>query len=153
MFESEVEQAVSLYQQGYSCSQSILASFAGRYGLAQDLAFKIGAPFGAGLSCTGDKCGAVSGAIMVLGLQYGSTMSNDAESRSITYQHVNELIGRFKDIHGSIQCTDLLGYNLGDPQQLQAARDQGVFVKLCPLIVRDAALILAEMQTCQVSKT
>ena len=82
---------------------------------------------------------------MVLGLQYGSTLGNDAEARSLTYQRVNELIGRFKEIHGSIQCTDLLGYNLGDPQQLQVARDKGLFVQLCPGIVRDAAQILGEM--------
>ena len=145
MTDLEVEQAVAFYQQGYTCTQSILASFAARYGLQQNLAFRIGEPFGAGTSCTGDMCGAVTGAIMVLGLQYGSTLSSDNAARSCTYQRVQELIRRFKEIHGSIQCTDLLGYNLSDPEQLQTVWEKGLFVQLCPIFVRDAAQILSEL--------
>jgi C_GCAxxG_C_C family probable redox protein len=145
MTHPEVEQAVAYYNQGYTCTQSILASFAARYSLQQDLAFRIGEPFGAGTSCTSDMCGAVTGAIMVLGLQYGSAHSDDVAARSDTYQRVHELIQRFKVSHGSIQCTDLLGYNLSDPQQLQSVREKGLFMQLCPILVRDAAQILIEM--------
>lgn len=145
MTRSEVEQAVAFYKQGYTCTQSILASFAGRYDLPQNLAFRMGEPFGAGTSCTGDMCGAVTGAIMVLGLQYGSVLSNDDAARSYTYQRVHELIQRFKEIHGSIQCTDLLGHNLSDPQQFQTVREKGLFIQLCPIFVSDAAQILVEM--------
>jgi C_GCAxxG_C_C family probable redox protein len=145
MIQPEVEQAVAFYKQGYTCAQSILASFAVRYDLQQNLAFRIGEPFGAGTSCTGDMCGSVTGAIMVLGLQYGSILSNDEDARSYTYQRVHELTHRFKEIHGSIQCTDLLGYTLSDPQQLQIVREKGLFVQLCPILVRDAAQILVEM--------
>lgn len=141
----EVEQVVAFYKQGYTCTQSILASFAARYGLQQKLAFKIGEPFGAGTSCTGDMCGSVMGAIMVLGLQYGSTLSTDEAARSYTYQRVHDLINRFKDIHGSIQCTDLLGYNLSDPLQLKTVWEKELFMKLCPVFVQDAAQILVEM--------
>jgi C_GCAxxG_C_C family probable redox protein len=145
MNHPEVEQAVAFYQQGYTCTQSILASFARRYDLQQNLAFRIGEPFGAGTSCTGDMCGAMTGAIMVIGLQYGSALNSDDAARSFTYQRVHELIHRFKEIHASIQCTDLLGYNLSDPQQLQTVRERGLFIQLCPIFVRDAAQILVEM--------
>ncbi|HSB66509.1 MAG TPA: C-GCAxxG-C-C family protein [Anaerolineales bacterium] len=145
MTQPEVEQAVAYYLQGYTCTQSILASFAGRYGLEQNLAFRIGEPFGAGTSCTNDMCGSVTGAIMVLGLQYGAIHSNDEVARSLTYQRVHELIQRFKEIHGSIQCSDLLGYNLSNPQQLQTVWEKGLFIQLCPNLVRDAAQILVEM--------
>jgi len=145
MNHPEVEQAVAFYTQGYTCTQSILASFARRYELQQNLAFRIGEPFGAGTSCTGDMCGSVTGAIMVLGLQYGSTLSNDDAARSTTYQRVQDLIHRFKEIHGSIQCTDLLGYDLSDAQQLQTVWEKGLFIQLCPILVRDAAQILIEL--------
>lgn len=147
MTHPEVEQAVAFYKQGYTCAQSILASFAGRYDLQQNLAFRIGEPFGAGTSCTGELCGSVTGAIMVLGLQYGSALSNDDAARLYTYQRVHELRHRFKEIHGSIQCTDLLGYDLSDPQQLQTIWEKGLFIQLCPTFVRDAAQILVEMLT------
>ncbi len=145
MTHPEVEHAVALYRQGFTCAQSILASFAERYGLEQNLAFRIGEPFGAGTSCTGDMCGSVTGAIMVLGLQYGSTHYDDEVARFYTYQRVQELIHRFKAIHGSIQCTDLLGYNLSDARQLQTVIEKGLFIQLCPGFVRDAAQILVEM--------
>ena len=145
MTHAEVEQAVAFYKQGYTCTQSILASFATRYGLQQDLAFRIGEPFGAGTSCTNDMCGSVTGAIMVLGLQYGSASSDDEAARTYTYRCVHELIYRFKAIHTSIQCTDLLGFNLSDPQQLQQVWEKGLFMRLCPDLVRDAAQILTEM--------
>ena len=145
MTHPEVEQAVAYYNQGYTCTQSILASFAARYSLQQDLAFRIGESFGAGTSCTNDMCGAVTGAIMVLGLQYGSALSNDEVARSYTYQRVHKLIQRFKDIHGSIQCTDLLGYDLSDPHQLRTVWEKGLFMQLCPILVRDAAQTLIEM--------
>ncbi len=82
---------------------------------------------------------------MVLGLQYGAILSNDEGARLLTYQHVQELIHRFKEIHGSIQCTDLLGYNLSDPQQFKTVREKELFTQLCPVFVRDAAQILVEM--------
>ena len=50
MIQPEVEQAVAFYKQGYTCAQSILASFAARFDLQQNLAFRIGEPFGAGIS-------------------------------------------------------------------------------------------------------
>ncbi len=112
MTHPEVEQAAVFYQQGCTCAQSILASFAARYGLQQNLAFRLGEPFGAGTSCTGDMCGSVTGAILVLGLQYGSTLSADDAARSRACHRVQVLIHRFQEMHGSIQCTDLLGYKL-----------------------------------------
>ncbi len=145
MTHPEVEQAVSYYLQGYTCSQSILATFAQPFGLKQDLAFKLGEPFGAGTSCTGDMCGAVTGAIMVLGLRYGSNLFNDDTARLTTYQNVQRYIQRFKSTHGSIQCANLLGYDLSDPQQLQAVREKKLFDRLCPELVSDAAQILLEM--------
>jgi C_GCAxxG_C_C family probable redox protein len=145
MTHPEVEQAVAFYQQGHTCAQSILASFAARYDLPQNLAFRLGEPFGAGTSCTGAMCGSVTGAILVLGLHYGSTLSSDVAARSCTYERVHELIQRFQEIHGSIQCTDLLGYDLSDPEQFQTVCEKGLFTQRCPIFVRDAAQILTEL--------
>ncbi len=82
---------------------------------------------------------------MILGMRYGSTYCNDDAARSFTYQRVHDLIERFKEMHGSIQCSDLLGYDLSDPRQLQTVIEKGLFVQLCPILVRDAALILTEI--------
>ncbi len=145
MLRPEVEQAVAFYLKGYTCTQSILAAFAGRYGLPQALAFKLGEPFGAGLSCTNGMCGSVTGATMLLGLQYGGIRSDDDAARRFTYQRVHELIQHFTQLHGSIRCSELLGYDLSDPRQFQIVWEKGLFTQLCPGLVRDAATILAGM--------
>ncbi|HYC20977.1 MAG TPA: C-GCAxxG-C-C family protein [Candidatus Bathyarchaeia archaeon] len=65
------EDAVALFQHGFSCSQAVLSAFAQHFGLERDTALRISQGFGAGIAYTDDICGAVSGAIMVIGLRYG----------------------------------------------------------------------------------
>ena len=51
----------------YNCCQSVLVPFADLCGLDKETAFKLGANFGSGMR-HGSTCGAVTGALMVLGL-------------------------------------------------------------------------------------
>jgi hypothetical protein len=54
--------AVRYIHQGYACSQAILAAHGPDYGLREEIAFKIAAPFEGGVACRGRTCGAVTGA-------------------------------------------------------------------------------------------
>ena len=55
----------------YNCAQSVLVPFAGDMGMSQEQAYNLGAHFGAGMR-HGSTCGALSGALMVLGaMGYG----------------------------------------------------------------------------------
>ena len=51
----------------YNCCQAVLVTFADRLGLTPEQANALGAHFGSGMR-HGSTCGAVSGALMVLGL-------------------------------------------------------------------------------------
>ena len=51
----------------YNCCQSVLVPFADLCGLDKETAFRLGANFGSGMR-HGSTCGAVTGALMVLGL-------------------------------------------------------------------------------------
>jgi C_GCAxxG_C_C family probable redox protein len=64
----DVEKAVGLFQEGFSCSQALRSTYGERYGLARDLALKLGDAFGGGMGGLGRMCGAVTGALMVIGL-------------------------------------------------------------------------------------
>ena len=66
---TKAEDAVALFQHGFSCSQAVLTVFAQDFGLDRDLALRISQGFGAGMAYTDDICGAASGAIMVIGLR------------------------------------------------------------------------------------
>ena len=58
---------------GYSCSRAVLATFSGTFGLDRDMAIKVAGAFGGGMSHLCQVCGAVSGALMVIGLKHGVT--------------------------------------------------------------------------------
>jgi len=99
-------------------------------------------PFGGGVAHQGKVCGAVTGAVMVIGLARGSGNPKDKE---IVYQLSQEFIKRFEARHGTVLCRDLTGFDFRIPGELQAAKDQDVPTKVCPKFVHSAAEILAEM--------
>ncbi|MFZ5631777.1 MAG: C-GCAxxG-C-C family protein [Bacillota bacterium] len=70
-----VELAVSSFQEGALCSQALFSTCAVKLGLDRETAMKIATPFGGGMARLGETCGAVTGALMVIGLKYGN-MSN-----------------------------------------------------------------------------
>ncbi|MBQ5731218.1 MAG: C_GCAxxG_C_C family protein, partial [Bacteroidaceae bacterium] len=47
--EDRIELAVSLFKEGYNCSQSVVAAFADMYGLTPEQALKVSASFGGGI--------------------------------------------------------------------------------------------------------
>lgn len=142
---TDSELAVSRFSEGWSCSQAVLSTFASRLGLEPELAVRVAAPFGGGMARLGRVCGAVTGAFMVIGLKLGNTAANDQDAKEKTYQYVRELAARFEERHGSIECRDLLEYDLSTPEGLQAAREQGLFTTLCPAFVRTASELVDEL--------
>ena len=133
---SKVEQAVEYFQNGYSCSQAIFGTYAEEFEMSTEQAMKIASGFGGGMRMAG-TCGAVSGAFMVLGLEYG-----DKEK---TYEQVMEFTKRYKGRRGSVSCRDLLGHDLTTEDGRKAIKEKDLFNTLCPKLVRDAAEILEEM--------
>jgi len=82
---------------------------------------------------------------MVVGLKHAKKNPQDLESKQAAHDLVNEVARRFRAKYGSIDCSDLLGCDLGTPQGAQEARDKNLFRQLCPTFVRDAAEILEEV--------
>jgi len=139
---TKAEEAVTLFQRGFTCSQAVLSVFAQDFGLDQHVARRISQGFGAGIAYTDDICGALSGAIMVIGLRYGRIQANDAAAKEKTYAVVGEFLREFETRHGSLACTGLLGYNLSDPQQVAEVKKNKVVMAKCPAFVRDAVKLV-----------
>ncbi len=140
----EAEAAVANFLQGCTCAQAVLAAFAERYQLSKEHATRISSAFGGGMVPTGQTCGAMSGALMVLGLAHGGTADNKAAQEK-THMVTQELWKRFQARHGSATCRELLGVDIGTPEGLQAAVRKGLFRSLCPVLVHDAAEIAAQL--------
>jgi C_GCAxxG_C_C family probable redox protein len=142
---SRVENAVQSFRQGFSCSQAVLAAFGESLGLARERALQISQAFGGGMARLGLTCGAVTGALMAVGLKYGRTRPEDEAAKEKTYALVRELIRKFETRHGSIVCRELIGVDLSSPQGHSLASERGVFGTLCPKFVASAVEILEEI--------
>ena len=136
--------AVDTFRDGINCTQAILSAWASRHGLDRDTAMKLGGAFGSGMNM-GETCGAVTGALMVIGLRHAKVSKAGFLSRDRTERETLEFIERFKARNGTVSCKELLGCDLGTPEGRAAARRDRSFKTRCPHFVRDAGEILEEM--------
>ena len=106
-----VQQAVENFKQGYNCCQAVVAAFAPYYNLDQDMALRVSAGFGGGVGRMRMMCGAVSGMVIVAGLEDGQTQGSDNAGKAECYKTVQQLVNAFKEENGSIICAELLAMN------------------------------------------
>jgi C_GCAxxG_C_C family probable redox protein len=145
MPSEQAQRALALFDSGFNCAQAICAAYAPALGLDEPTALRAAQAFGGGIAHRGETCGALSGALIVLGLKYGKVKALDNAARDLTYAKVQELFSRFESLHDSTRCRTLIGFDLTDPAQCAAAKETGVFKNTCPALVRDAAEILEEL--------
>ena len=107
--EERVQRAVDLFMSGYGCCQSVVAAFADLYDLDDKQAKLIAAGFGGGVGRMRMMCGAVSGLVILAGLNDGQTEGSDREGKAHCYKVVQQLLERSKRENGSIICSELLG--------------------------------------------
>lgn len=132
-----VEEAVQLFEDGYMCSQAVLAVFCEEFGLSREQAFKISISFGGGMR-KGEVCGACTGAIMALGLKYG-------ENKSKSDEMCVKFLDSFKKENGSYICRDLLDCDIRTEEGIKYAIDNNLFKEICPKMVESAAMIAQEL--------
>lgn len=137
----KVKIAEEYFEKGNNCAQAVLLAFASECGIDPNLALKIASGFGGGMGRTSQTCGAVTGAVMALGL---ITSDGTPATKEKTYAAVRNFIERFSASKKSVNCTVLLGYDLGDPLQFEEARRLGKTKEICPGLVRDAVKFLSE---------
>lgn len=141
---NRADRAIELFNNNFNCSQAVFTVFATEYGISEELALKLATSFGGGAR-SGEMCGAVSGALMVLGLKYGHFNAENNEQKQKAYSLVNEFVNRFKEINRSIVCRDLLGYDLSKPDEFEIIASKGLCKTICPNMVRSAVNILEQM--------
>lgn len=107
--EDRIQRAVELFMSGYGCCQSVVAAFADLYGLTDTQAKLVAAGFGGGVGRMRMMCGAVSGLVILSGLNDGQTAADDREGKGHCYQVVQELLAQSKAENGSLICAELLG--------------------------------------------
>ena len=143
-FMNNTDKAKAIYKDGFSCAPAVLAAYCEQFGLQKDTALKIATGFGGGMHLD-QTCGAVTGAIMVIGLKYGKMKADDNKAKEKTYELVKRFANKFRARYGSIECKALLDCDITTPEGMQEARDKKLFSTICVEYVGAAAEILDEL--------
>ena len=142
---NNTEYAVTLFREGYNCSQAVLLAFCEELGLDRETALKLSSSFGGGMGRLREVCGAVSAMFMVAGLKYGYTDPKDTSLKQNHYELIQKLSQKFKDKNGSIICRELLGLDKHYDSPIPEVRSNDYYKKRpCAEIVRCAAEIIDE---------
>ena len=88
-----------------------------------------------------EVCGAVSGALMVIGLKYGQV----DDGKTVSYGKAVEFMDKFKKENGSYICKEILGYDISTADGMKNASEKNLFNDICPKMVESAVKILEEM--------
>jgi C_GCAxxG_C_C family probable redox protein len=105
---SKADNAVSFFQNGCNCAQSVLCAYAPDFGLDRNVALSVAVGFGGGIGRTQGICGAVSGAIMALGLHSNFKEGEGRDKITVVYDQTRSLLEEFAQQEGAITCLDLL---------------------------------------------
>ncbi len=139
--QETIEQAISFFDEGYACSQSILLAFAEDFNIDANMAKLISSSFGGGMGRLRQKCGALTGGFMVIGLAFGNTYPKDMETKLNAYKKVRELNKQIEDIHGVTDCSDLLKKNV-TKEEVEERKHHAI---ICRNVVADVAGVLFEI--------
>ena len=144
MENKHAEKAVDYYSHNFNCTQGVFTTYAVEHGIDEKLALRLATNFGGGAR-KGEMCGAVSGALMVLGLLYGHSERDDLDTKAKAYAMSEEYMNRFIRKNGSVVCRELLGYDLSKPEEKAVIMEKNLFRTLCPEMIRSAVEILDEL--------
>lgn len=99
---------------GLHCAESVAAALAKSHGADADMVSRMATGFCGGMALTRGPCGALTGAVMGLGLALGR--KGPGESTQTCYEATQNLVRAFEGEFGSRDCHQLLGCDLGTPE-------------------------------------
>ncbi len=136
--------AGSLFSDGYSCSEAIFLSFAEAEGYTSDTAQQICSMFNGGMCNTGGVCGALIGALAVIGARQSLVNPLMKSRRRAARKTGAECINWFEQRFAYKNCKDLLQLDFTDPVQAERYKVEQKDKNPCRVIVEDTARWLLE---------
>ena len=130
--EQIVARAHELHADGYNCAQAVACAIAPQMDVDADQLFRALEGFGLGMGDMSQTCGAISGAVAVVGLS-NSNGSDGPRSKGATYKISREVPQRFGRQNGTTVCRELKGVDTGSP------------VRSCPDCIEDAVRIVLDL--------
>lgn len=143
---SRIGQAVATFESGYTCAQSVFATYADLFGMDRETALKLASPMGGGVGRMREICGVVSAMALLAGLKEGNTDPANEDGKERIYLLTRQLAERFKEKNGTIICRELLGIEGMEESAKPSARTKEYYAsRPCSRLVADASRIIEEV--------
>jgi C_GCAxxG_C_C family probable redox protein len=140
---SRVDIALKRFDAGFNCAQSVLSAFAEDLGLKEETSLLLASAFGGGMRMAA-TCGALTGALMALGLAQGFD-NVDVDKKAHIENLTRELVARWTSSIGDTDCKDILGIDVSKPEGRAEARAAGVFDRECPRCIEQGVTLLEDL--------
>lgn len=127
-----------------NCNQAVVSVFASDFGFSSATALSMGAGFGGGMA-QGKTCGVVTGAYMVIGLWSAKKTNDVLEQRTLAREKVKQFNTVFLKTEQSLECSNLLGYDMSLDKERAKAKEAGLFDAKCPEFIGEAVTILEDI--------
>jgi len=133
--------AEEMAEEGFLCSESVFKAIASAQSVTSELIPKVATGFAAGIGRSGEVCGAVSGAILGLGLKYGRNSLEDPPPGSRSYWFATELIQVTKERRGTVTCAGVLGLDLKDTGDLETYHKRDHWNTTCRELIKESTAL------------
>ena len=131
--ETRVEKTIERHNKGYNCAQAVACTYCDLVGMDEESMFKATEALGLGMGGMEGTCGAITGAVAVIGAIKSCGDIEKPVSKAATYKLSGELIKRFQEKNQATKCKDLKGI------------ETGKVLRSCPGCIEDATTILEEI--------
>lgn len=129
--QEKIEYATKKYNEGYTCSQAVLDTYADEIGACREVLYRMMEGLGGGIGGLQEVCGSFSGAALMISYYSSDGKLQGGKSKVNTYRDVRWAADRFREMCGSINCSELL-------------RMEGGFSINCAKCVENAIQIIEE---------
>lgn len=144
--ERAVKRARELFaQDAYNCSLAVVSSLAELADRNPTDLLPLAAPFGGGIARAGLTCGALTGAVLALGMIAGPSEYRDRENRETAYRLIAPLVEGFRRRMGSALCAEITGVDISTEAGRERFREQNILEEKCVPAVELAARLGAEI--------
>lgn len=115
---------------GYNCAQAVACTLAPELGADPGAVYRLSEALGAGMGGHNETCGAITGALLMLGQVASGGVEEPGTTKFKTYRLSKALVDGFRDKNGSTNCGELKGIQC----------DHGM-LRSCEGCIEDAVLL------------
>ncbi len=133
-----VNRAIQYAEKGFLCSEAVLLALSEGQNITSEIIPRIATGFGAGISRHGEVCGALSGAVMGLGLRFGRSQVSETPQDSSPYQFGQTMVNLFASRFGNIRCRDILDLDISSDEGRRKYRELNLWESKCRELIRIA---------------